>query len=460
MDVALLKSILDRTPDGVAVIGKNDIIEYVNLSWCQLFGCSEDVFVGHRIREIRMPAMEILSALRMEAKEGRGGPQRAAPLEVTSDDGSSKMLEVTAEYLGTGAAKRMLVRLADTTTQEKDKKAHVETESRYRLLVETMRDGLSIDNEGQIIVYANNAFAEMLGYAPPEIVGRSWVDLTRTKDNAAATERMRNRREGKSERYEMEWVKRTGEVVPTIVSAAPYPDSDGRIIGSFAVITEIAEEKDAEETVQFYLDLITHDIANQLQAIMISAGLLEQDVPKSYIEDARHDILDAVERCNRLITKTKRAGQIRGLSNTGVDVSGVIAEKTRVLERVYGSKVQVEGFDDPVWVKADSLLGEMLWNILENAARHNPKDDKQVWVSGTKAEHFFELAVADNGPGLSDDRKKILFDKSRRSGGVGLTLVAQIVRKYGGRIDVQDRVLGRPSMGAKFVLQFQYSEPT
>jgi signal transduction histidine kinase len=194
--------------------------------------------------------------------------------------------------------------------------------------------------------------------------------------------------------------------------------------------------------------------------MMISAGLLEQDVPKSYIEDARHDILDAVERCDRLITKTKRAGQIRGLPNTGVDVSGVVAEKARVLERVYGAKVHIEGFDDPVWIRADSLLGEMLWNILENAARHNPKDDKQVWVSGTKAEHFFELAVADNGPGLSDDRKKILFDKSRRSGGVGLTLVAQMVRKYGGRIDVQDRVSGRPSMGAKFVLQFQYSEPT
>jgi len=456
MDVALLKSILDRTRDGVAVIGKNDIIEYVNLSWCQLFGRSEDVFVGHRIREIRMPAMETLVALRLEPREGRGGPQRTTPLEVTSDDGTSRMLEVTTEYLGTGSAKRMVVRLADITVQ----KAFAETESRYRLLVETMKDGLAIDNEDEITVYANKAFADMLGYTPSEIIGRNWVDLTRNRDHAAARERLHNRREGKSEKYEMEWVKRTGEVVPTIVSAAPYLDSDGRFIGSFAVITEIAEQKDAEETVQFYLDLITHDIANQLQAIMISAGLLEQDVPQSYVEDARHDILDAVERCDRLVTKTKRAGQIRGLPNTGVDVSGVVAEKTRVLERVYRAKVNIEGFDDPVWIRADSLLGEMLWNILENAARHNPKDDKQVWVSGTKAEHFFELAVSDNGPGLSDDRKKILFDKSRRSGGVGLTLVAQILRKYGGRIDVQDRVPGRPSMGAKFLLQFQYSEPT
>jgi len=331
-------------------------------------------------------------------------------------------------------------------------------ESVYRLLIETMRDGLAIDDETEKIVYANDAFAEMLGYSPSELIGKNWVDFTAKKDHKAAQERLHNRKNGKSERYEMEWVNRSGQIVPTIISAAPYFDTRGKFKGSFAVITEISEQKDVEETIQFYLDLITHDIANQLQVIMMSAGLLEHNFPPSYIDEARHDILDAVERCNRLITKTKRAGQIRGIPNTSVDLSSAIKEKAEVLARVYDAKVHVEGFDTPVWVKADSLLGELVWNILENAAMHNTKVDKRVWVSGEREDKLFRLSIADNGPGISAARKKSLFVRTERFGGVGLALVAQMVRKYGARIEVQDREPGKPSSGASFVITFQNSE--
>jgi PAS domain S-box-containing protein len=323
-----------------------------------------------------------------------------------------------------------------------------------------MREGLAIDDENEKITYANDAFAKMLGYSPSELIGRNWVDLTAAKDHKAARERLRNRKDGKSERYEMEWVNRRGEAVPTIIAAAPYFDSKGKFVGSFAVITEISEQKNAEETVQFYLDLITHDIANQLQVIMVSAGLLEQNLPPSIIDEARHDILDAVERCNRLITKTKRAGQIRGIPNASVDLSSAIKEKIEVLERVYDAQVHVEGFDSPVWVKADSLLGELLWNILENAAGHNTKEDKQVWVSGQREGQWFRLSIADNGPGISGARKKSLFDRTKRFGGVGLALVAQMVRKYGARIEVEDRVSGKPPLGASFIITFENSEPS
>ncbi len=370
-----------------------------------------------------------------------------------------RVFRVHHECADSREAKLTLVKSKDATGQDSGKGILANAESVYRLLIETMREGLAIDDENERIVYANDAFAKMLGYSPSELVGKNWVELTTKKDHKMAKDRIRNRKDGKSERYEMEWVNRRGEVVPTIIAAAPYFDSKGKFVGSFAVITEISEQKDAEETVQFYLDLITHDIANQLQVIMMSAGLLEQNLPPSYIDDARHDILDAVERCNRLITKTKRAGQIRGIPNASVDLSSAIKEKIGVLERVYEAKVHVEGFDSPVRVKADSLLGELLWNVLENAAGHNTKEDKQVWVSGQREGQWFRLSIADNGPGISGEKKKSLFDRAKRFGGVGLALVAQMVHKYGARIEVQDRVSGKVSSGANFIITFEISEP-
>lgn len=47
-----------------------------------------------------------------------------------------------------------------------------------------------------------------------------------------------------------------------------------------------------------------------------------------------------------------------------------------------------------------------------------------------------------------------LFDKSSQFGGVGLHLIAQIVEKYGGSVEVFDRVPGDSSEGADFRVWF------
>ena len=114
--------------------------------------------------------------------------------------------------------------------------------------------------------------------------------------------------------------------------------------------------------------------------------------------------------------------------------------------------------NESVHVIADMLVGELVWNILENAARHNPLDEKQVWVSGVIQDEMYQLIIADNGPGLSDSRKSSLFDKGQRSSGVGLTLISQMVRKYGGTIKIHDRVKGKSSLGAEFIVHFRLAE--
>ena len=250
-------------------------------------------------------------------------------------------------------------------------------------------------------------------------------------------------------------MSKTGETVPSIISATPMLDNDGNFIGTFAVVTEISAQKDAEETVQFYLDLLSHDIANQLQVIMTSSGLLEEEVPPSYVNEARKDILDAVERCNRLITKVKRASQIRYTPIASIEITSIINEKIQILERVYNAKTHKKGLTKKMYVEADALFGEMIWNLLENACRHNPKEEKQVWIElGSKAS-IVSIKVADDGLGLSDSRKESIFTERKHSGGVGLRLVSQMVRKYGGSIEVLDRIKGKPNLGAKFAVKLR-----
>lgn len=455
VDNDVLKAIIETSHDGLAILGDDYVIEYVSDSACKLFGGSRKSLIGHDFREFMShDVSSLVTGHYKRRRKGEAAP-RTYPIEIIRADGSIKLVEINADVITSPGGKlRTIAHFLDITDREETKKRLQDSERRSRTLIESMNDGLTMDNKDSVIVFANEAFCSMLGYSRKQIVGKPWTDLTRDKDHAL-TERLReDRMSGKADRYEMWWVTRTGEHIPTIVSATPYFSPEGEFVGSFAVVTDISDFKETEETVQFYLDLLTHDVANQLQVIMTSAGLLEADLPHPYIEEAKEDILDAVERCNRLITKVKRAGEIRKLPLEDVELTKVLQEKVVVLERVFGATVHVDIPEKPIHVKADLLLGELVWNLLENAARHNPKADKQVWVSSRREAGMVKLSIADNGPGVSKTRKRSLLssDRTKRHSGVGLTLILQMARKYGGRIELSNRVKGKPNLGAKFIL--------
>ncbi|MHA1904611.1 MAG: PAS domain S-box protein [Candidatus Thorarchaeota archaeon] len=454
----ILSHAIENGHDAVVILGEKYKLEYVSEQGLQLIGDTADNLIGTDFRQFLSEDVAKVAAKRFDDRRRGEDVPDTYPIEMIRRDGTKRNVRIRARVIkGINGSIKTVVNVLDITEETEGQRALQESEERYRTLVETMNDGLAIDDENGCITYANSAFCEMLGISRDEIVGRVWTDFAPNVDSTSVQEKIKDRREGISERYELEWKGKDSRIVPTIISATPYFDSDNKFLGTFAVITEISAQKDAEDTVQFYLDLLTHDIANQLQVIMTSSGLIDNDLPLSYIEEARTDILDAVERCNRLITKVKRAGQLRHIPFTSIDLSAVVKEKVTVLERVYGANVEIAGFKKPVVVLADALLGELVWNLLENAARHNPKSERNVWIDEERENGMVRLSVSDDGPGISKRRKKTVFDKTKRFGGVGLTLVDQMARKYGGRVEVLDRIQGKSNKGAKFVLVLQES---
>ncbi|MFW9973799.1 MAG: PAS domain S-box protein [Candidatus Thorarchaeota archaeon] len=445
--------ILDNAHEGIAIVGDDYILEYINEPGARIFGAKSKDQIGHDFRQfLQDDTVKTITERYERRRRGEQVPE-VYSFNIIRADGKEITLEGRIEIFQTPDGKtKTIAHYLDITQLLQNRDALEESETRYKLLVETMNDGLAIDDESGNLVYTNDAFCRMLGYESSEIIGKKWTDLTEEMTVDEFNTKMSERKSGVSDSYELNWVSKTGEIIPTIISATPYFERSGKFIGTFAVITEISSQKEAEETVQFYLDLLGHDITNQLQVIMTSTGLLEEEVPPSYIVDARKDILDAVERCNRLITKVKRAAQIRYIPLSRIDAIPILKEKIKVLERVYNAQVHVQGLKKNLIVEADVLLGELLWNLLENAARHNPKEMKQVWIECEEKTNSYNIIIADDGPGLSDLRKSTLLKERKHGGGVGIALVSQMIRKYGGSIEVQDRVNGRPALGSKFIV--------
>lgn len=460
LDNDVVRAILSDSHEGVAILDDDYKLEYVNEQTCRIFGGSVEDLLGHDFREFMKSDMAQMTAEIYERRKLGEDAPKAYPISFTGKDGSERAAEIRAStIIGFDGKPKTVAHILDITQIQEDLRALEESKTRYRMLVENMNEGLAIDDENGKLAYVNRAFCRMIGYEPEEVVGKTWTGFTEEMDETGFKAKRDERKRGVSGSYELTWVSKSGKRLPTIVSATPYYDLEGSFVGTYAVITDISAQKEAEQTVQFYLDLLSHDIANQLQVIMTSTGLLEEEVPPSYIVDARKDILDAVERCNRLITKVKRAAQIRYIPLSRIDTVPVLKEKIKVLERVYGATVKVEGLKKSFYVKADVLLGEMIWNLLENAARHNPKEEKQVWVSCEPIDDSCRLVIADDGPGLSDMRKRTLFTERKHGGGVGIALVSQMIRKYGGSIEVQDRIIGKPALGSKFIVTLKKAKP-
>ena len=159
----------------------------------------------------------------------------------------------------------------DITERKRAEEALRKSEEQYRTLVETMTDGLGIQNEHGIFTYVNNRLCEMWGYSRDEIVGHSVTAFLDESNRDILKEQIERRRKGSQEAYELEWIGKDGRTIPTLMSPAPLWDVEGNYAGSFAVMTDITERKRMEEDLRRVQNLeslgllaggIAHDFNN------------------------------------------------------------------------------------------------------------------------------------------------------------------------------------------------------
>ena len=162
-------------------------------------------------------------------------------------------------------------------------------------------------------------------------------------------------------------------------------------------------------------------------------------------------------KTNRLLNDLLDLDRIdRGLLQIDRQPTDVGALATRVMrecEALSAHPVRVEA--DRVLVELDPTMVErVIENLLVNAARHTPLGTPvRVAVHGRS--DGIELAVEDEGPGIPDELKSVMFDSFRQGpgangGGVGHRAVAREALRRAPRrhANAEDRAGG----GARFVI--------
>ncbi|MFW6156414.1 MAG: PAS domain-containing protein, partial [Armatimonadota bacterium] len=207
------------------------------------------------ILDHKLPGFGGLEALELLQKHGFNGPM----ITVSGTIGEETAVEVMRSGAHDYVMKDNLTRLGPAIERElreaqvrqerrEARRALRASEERYRTLVETVGDGLTMIDRDARITYANEAFAEMIERPIDELIGMQLQEMYAPVSQERLEQQLQERFEkGVSAEYEATLQSGSGEQIPVLTHATPLRDDDGRITGSLAVIKDITERKRAEE---------------------------------------------------------------------------------------------------------------------------------------------------------------------------------------------------------------------
>ncbi|MGH9745194.1 MAG: PP2C family protein-serine/threonine phosphatase [Candidatus Acidiferrales bacterium] len=116
-------------------------------------------------------------------------------------------------------------------------------------VLETLNQGVIINDDCSHVVFANHLFLKMIGMSAEELIGRKTMDLYPSDDAAALQGHIERRAAAGQAQFEFYLPQASGEKLPVLVTSRQIEDPDGNV---FAVITatDITEQKRAENALR------------------------------------------------------------------------------------------------------------------------------------------------------------------------------------------------------------------
>ncbi|MGM0686719.1 MAG: PAS domain S-box protein [Promethearchaeati archaeon] len=345
----------------------------------------------------------------------------------------------------------------DVTDQVNMEKELRESQKKYRTLFEEAPVAIMIvGSEGDILA-ANDAASVLLGYDTTHLQSMNFKTLYSSHNNSKGLVHTLVSN-GKLTRHEATLKHRTGRNLSILLDSEPVQIAHEWV--NFVTIRDITQQKrisenlkTAAETANLYLDIMSHDIRNNLQAIMTAAEIIRNEAQNVEVERPIETIIEAVGNSNAMIhslhdTKGLLSVELQRMNLIDV-IDHCIADLRTEHPRIAIQKDYETG-EAPV--QADRYAYDLFHNLIENGIIHNDNPKPSVWIQLVQVDRGYLVMVADNGPGFSRSRKQALFDPKRRFGGVGLHQVKYLVERYDGKIDVRNRVENKNDEGTSFVI--------
>lgn len=220
----------------------------VNEAFCIMSGWSRDDVVGRTSLELNMwPVSEQRAGMiELVRREGR---IKNHLVEVVRRDGTIRYGSVNATFIEWDGRAHLLAISRDVTDMLAAQKALSESEERFRSFFENTAAGIVVTDANGRLLMVNRAFADMLGYEVPEMIGRSIRDLAHPDQNHLDPRVLADLGNGTLENLPLEkrYLHKDGRIVWAIGVASTIRTGDGKPPLFIASVQDVTELKTARE---------------------------------------------------------------------------------------------------------------------------------------------------------------------------------------------------------------------
>ena len=458
---------------GVEIVLGYDPDEFVGLPFASIF-TPEDIALGRPVEELE----RVLAS-------GRSDDTRTYVRKDGSRFPADGVVSAIRDKAGHVDAFFMVIH--DASAQRRASEALRESEERYRLLIENVRDHaiFLLDAGGHVASWAPEA-ERMKGYRADEIIGQHFRVFFTQEDQRRGLPEQELRTAASSGRAEGEgWrVRKDGSRFWGDEILAPIRHASGELRGFAKIVRDLTErQRVALEQEQLYtqareanrlkdefLGTVSHELRTPLNAILGWAHLLELNGLE----------LDQTRQRYALRTIARNAQIQVQLVDDLLDVSRIISGKMRLQVQPTGLAEVLRAAVDAVrpaaaaknlelrvsvdppaaTIAADpDRLQQIVWNLLSNAIKFTPPGGV-IDLQASQSLLATDILVKDTGAGIPPDVVPFVFERfrqgdsstTRRHGGLGLGLaiVRHLVELHGGSVEVSSDGEGR---GATFLVR-------
>lgn len=218
----------------------------------------------------------------------------------------------------------------------------------------------------------------------------------------------------------------------------------------FGTACDITERIRTEERADFLHSLLTHDIKNKVQILKGYLELLEDTELNYNQEKLAKKSKKAIKKEVNLVKKVDTLTRISEIKKEEIKIRPIIDSIVSEVQSKADEKgIDIEWDINNVHVMGDSLLDDLLYNVIINSLIHSK--GSKIRITSEDMGEYIKIVIEDDGIGISNDLKDIIFQKNSRKEkfagtGLGMYITKRIAESIDGDIEVKDSELG----GARF----------
>jgi PAS domain S-box-containing protein len=337
----------------------------------------------------------------------------------------------------------------------------IKNEKRFRALIEKSTSMKTLATAEGEVIYGSPSISDILGYSPAEFMNKPGIDFIHPDDIAVFQQKRKDilKTPGASFHLQQRLRHKDGHWLwceDTDTNMLHDPDVNA-IISNFTDITERknAEDKtEANKALEAFTGMVSHDLRAPARAVVGFAKIIQEEYSAKMCADERElfgYIEDGGKRMNILIDdllKLAKNGNEK-LKLEPVDMKRLIGAIWLNISRNVAHQAVLELKEMPVILADESMMHQVVENLLTNAIKYSSKKEKPVitiWCeeANEKVTFYFK----DNGAGFDMNQYYRLYGAFQRlhnqsdfeGTGVGLSLVKRIIEKHGGTVGAESKV--------------------